>query len=294
MLKKYFSKISDYIFIMIFSNFIDLKKSQFDKDYFQNYIYYSELYGKWSELNFKLFYKKKPYIGRYLYSNQWGNKNKKNTFIKIIKKFAIDERRINFLEIGSYAGSSLITACNTFKKLKKKFNCIAIDLHDKIYNKSDISKSNIYRKIEEYSKSKKVKKLFEHNIKYSQFNVKYFQTNIDGFISKTQLLKDDKINIFYIDAGHMYYNIINDIKKCLKIALIQKTDNFLIFGDDYGLPYYKVKKEYTQEYLYKDTIRSKITGTTFHPGVTKAVHDVFGNVEHENGLWYKYINTKKE
>ena len=46
MLKKYFSKISDYIFIMIFSNFIDLKKSQFDRDYFQNYIYYSELYGK--------------------------------------------------------------------------------------------------------------------------------------------------------------------------------------------------------------------------------------------------------
>lgn len=194
------------------------------------------------------------------------------------------------MEIGSYAGGSLLTACKMFENLKINYNAFAIDLHDKIYSKEDIDNSNFYKEIENYSTSKKVKELFEHNIISSKYNIKYFQTDIDGFMFKVDLKRIDNINIFYIDAGHMYHDVLNDIKKCKKIALIQQTKNYLIFGDDYGLPYKTVKDEYDETYLYKDTIRSKITGTTFHPGVTKAVHDELGNVRHENGIWYRFFS----
>ena len=286
-------KITDIIFCLIFGIFKNIKSSHFDNNYFFNYAYYSNLFGKISELNFKLFYKKKPYIGRYLFSYQWGNNNKKRAFEKLFKK-QLDNNKVSYLEIGSYAGGSLLTACKLFENFKIQYNAYAIDLHDKIYNKDDIGSSKFYEEIENYSTSKKIKKLFKHNINTSKYNIKYFQTDIDGFIAEIDLKKIDKINIFYIDAGHMYHDVLNDIKKCKKIALIQKTKNYLIFGDDYGLPYKTVKDEYDETYLFKDTIRSKITGSTFHPGVTKAVHDELGDVKHDSGIWYKYINTKKE
>lgn len=285
----FLTKITDIIFCLIFGIFKDIKNSHFDNNYFYNYTYYSNLIGKISELNFKLFYKKKPYIGRYLFSYQWGNNNKKQAFEKIIKK-QINNNKVSYLEIGSYAGGSLLTACKMFENLKINYNAFAIDLHDKIYSKEDIDNSNFYKEIENYSTSKKVKELFEHNIISSKYNIKYFQTDIDGFMFKVDLKRIDNINIFYIDAGHMYHDVLNDIKKCKKIALIQQTKNYLIFGDDYGLPYKTVKDEYDETYLYKDTIRSKITGTTFHPGVTKAVHDELGNVRHENGIWYRFFS----
>ena len=52
--------------------------------------------------------------------------------------------------------------------------------------------------------------------------------------------------------------------------------------------------EYNKNYLKTDTIRSKITGTTFHPGVTKAVYDCFGTVKSENGIWYKQFNISSD
>lgn len=280
----------DKIFILLFSKIIKIRKSNFDNNFFYNYIYYSRLISKIAFINYKIFFKKKPYIGRHLFSNQWGNNQKKNSFQKIIKEFVLNKNKISYLEIGSYAGGSLLCACNFFKSYKINYIAYAIDLHDKIYNKMDIEKFSLYSEVEEYSKSKKVKKLFEHNLKYSNLNIQYFNTDIDGFL-KINLKKIDKIDIFYIDAGHMYNDVLNDIQKCLKIASIQKTKEFLIFGDDHGLRYEKVKKEYNKNYLKTDTIRSKITGTTFHPGVTKAVYDCFGTVKSENGIWYKQFNV---
>jgi hypothetical protein len=280
----------DKLFIIFFSTTF-VKQSNFDNNFFYNYIYHSKLTSRLANINFKVFYKKKIYIGRHLFSYQWGNNNKKKTFKKIIERYLLSNKnKINYLEIGSYAGGSLLEACKIFKNLKFDYLSYAIDLHDKIYNSTDLKKFSLYSKVEEYSKSKKVKKLFDHNIKYSKYNIKYFNSDIDGFILKVDLKKIDKINIFYIDAGHMYNDVLNDIQKCLKIAFTQKTKEFLIFGDDHGLPYEKVKNEYDKNYLITDTIRSKTTGTTFHPGVTKAVYDCFGNVKSENGIWYKQFN----
>lgn len=162
-------------------------------------------------------------------------------------------------------------------------------MHDKIYNQKDIKKSNIYSQIEKFSSTKLVQNLFLHNVKYSKLNVQYFQTDVNEFFSRYLKNLKSKINICYIDAGHMYFDVKNDIEKCLDILAFCKCKRGLLFGDDFSLNYKTVEKEYNKDYLYANTIKSKITNTTFHPGVTKAVYDVIGEVKSKNGIWYKYI-----
>lgn len=284
-----FIKISDSLFKITFGIFFDVKKSHFDNNFFYHFFYYSKIYGFISRYIFKFFYKKREYVGRFLFSYQWGNENKKESFKQILDNFIKEEDYIGYLEIGSYAGSSLITASQIFRDQKKNYISYSIDLHEKIYNQKDIKKNNIYAQIEKFSSTKLVKNLFLHNVKYSKLNIQYFQTDVNEFFSRYLKNLKSKINICYIDAGHEYYDVKNDIEKCLNILAFCECKRGLLFGDDYSLGYKTVEKEYNKDYLYTDTIKSKITNTTFHPGVTKAVHDVIGEVKSENGIWYKYI-----
>lgn len=278
------------MFKTTFGIFIDVKKSHFDNNFFYQYFYNSKIYGLLSKYFYKIFFQKKIYIGRHLYSCQWGENKKKQSFIKILSNYISSENEIGYLEIGSYAGGSIITASQLFLEQNKNYKSYSIDLHDKIYNQKDILKSHFYSDIEKISTLGEVKALFVHNIKYSNLNINYYQGDINNFI--LNYLKDIKstINIFYIDASHYYYDVKNDINKCYEIINFLKPKKALLFGDDYNLDYKIVEKEYNESYLFTDTIRSKITGTTFHPGVTKAVHDSFEEFGSENGLWYKILN----
>lgn len=65
-----FIKISDSLFKITFGIFFDVKKSHFDNNFFYHFFYYSKIYGFISRYIFKFFYKKREYVGRFLFSYQ--------------------------------------------------------------------------------------------------------------------------------------------------------------------------------------------------------------------------------
>ena len=62
----------------------------------------------------------------------------------------------------------------------------------------------------------------------------------------------------------------------------------IIAGDDYELMYEECDKEKIENYIIEDSMDyclDKKTKRIFHPGVTKAVYDVFGDISSHNGCW---------
>lgn len=267
-----FTKFLDFIYIFLFG-----KSKFFDNNYFKQLFLNSKLFQIISFINFKLFYKNKVYFGNYLKSDQFHSNDRKKDFVKLLKNFIQNNsiKNVNYLEIGSYAGSSAITACDFFLKEGIDFKCVCVDLWGAAHTKTSLEDNWYDKRFNEWSVSQKSKNLFLHNVKNSKHNIKFYQMDINEFISTEYNNLDLEFNIFYIDASHVYKDVLNDIKDCLYMVNKNKKERTaLIFGDDHDL-FYEEVEDYKSSYLEHDCIRSSKVGARFHPGVSKAVFDTF-------------------
>jgi hypothetical protein len=282
-----FKVFLDFIYLFLFG-----RNKFFDNNYFKQLFLNSNLFQIISFINFKLFYNNKCYFGNYLKADQFHSNDRKKDFINIIKNFLQNNniKKANYLEIGSYAGSSAITACDYFSKESIDFRCVCIDLWSVAHTQTSLEGNWYNKRFNEWSVSQKSKNLFLHNVKNSKHNIKFYQMDINEFISREYNNLDLEFNIFYIDASHVYKDVLNDIKGCLHVINKNKKEKtVLIFGDDHDL-FYREVEDYKPSYLDIDCIRSSKIGARFHPGVSKAVFDTFKyDYEVANHFWYKIV-----
>ena len=231
---------------------------------------------------------KKPYIGGYFFTQQEFLRGRhaviKKSLDFMIKQHLHDADKINVLEIGSYAGESTLMFCNYLKKKKiKNFNIYCVDIWDSFDQKQLFTKSFI-EVVSNYGlKSGKIYNIFKRNILLAGF-----KTNVNilkgSSLELVPNLKNISFDYIYIDGAHNYTNVLNDIKSSLKLL----KNSAIIAGDDYELSYEECDKQEIVKFINEDSIDycfDKKTKKIFHPGVTKAVYDVFGNISSHNGCW---------
>ena len=221
---------------------------------------------------------KKEYIGGYLLSDQEAGRNRQRIIKKIIKQ--IDKKFIKVLEIGVYCGQTTLSISKQLKKDNKDFEITCLDIWDEFEN-TTAKDSFTHNKLVEVLKNSKVYNLFYHNLKVNNILDKC------KIVKKKSNLYLKEINEMYdliiIDGSHLYNEVIEDLENSKKIL----NDGGFIIGDDYEVKYSNLSKLNLKDLCEKrlDVYYDKNTKIRFHPGVTQAVYDTFGDLDQINGLF---------
>ena len=94
-------------------------------------------------------------------------------------------------------------------------------------------------------------------------------------------LKNKIYNITFIDADHTYNAVKDDIFNSLNYI----QEDGIICGDDLNLQYHEIDVDNAKKNHDKDFIIDSKNDKNFHPGVTLAVHEIFGKVNSWGGFW---------
>ena len=155
-----------------------------------------------------------------------------------------------FLEVGVFHGVTARNICELLSKIHDDFKYIGLDLFEKSdENKSEIipntNFSNPLKQIyfkyikrqDPYSLEavKDLLKKFEKNIHLIKGNSNYILKNIDM----------SKIDYVFLDGGHDYNTVKNDLNCCIKVL----DNNGTILCDDYNLSYAPGVKKAIDEYV---------------------------------------------
>jgi len=220
----------------------------------------------------------REYIGGYLLSDQEAGRNRQKIIKKIIKQ--IDKKFIKVLEIGVYCGQTTLTISKQLKKDNKEFEITCLDIWDEFEN-TTATDSFTHNKLVEVLKNSQVFNLFYHNL------------NVNNILDKCRIIKkksnvylkeiNEKYDLIIIDGSHLYDEVLEDLENSKKIL----NDKGFIVGDDYEVKYSNLSSLNLKDLCKKrlDVFYDKNTKIRFHPGVTQAVFDSFGDLNQLNGLF---------
>ena len=98
--------------------------------------------------------------------------------------------------------------------------------------------------------------------------------------SSLKLLAKDSFDLIHIDGSHYYNDVLNDLRLAQAIV---KHDFAIICGDDLEIPIQSHEHlNICRQMSHKDYVSDQYG--RYHPGVSSAVYDFFGNVNFSNGF----------
>ena len=155
-----------------------------------------------------------------------------------------------FVELGCYKGKSTSFIGVEIHKQKRDIEFIAVDSFQGATNSTDENEFKAYQGISE----------FEETYRYNVYPLGNKITTIKALShDAADMFDDESVDIIFIDAGHSYEAVMNDIEAWLP----KMKPNGIMAGHDY----------------------------TAWEGVNQAVTEVFGTPHKvENDCWFIYIN----
>lgn len=224
----------------------------------------------------------KPYFGPRMAARQ-GDIMRKAYLALLVEYLAKagDLSEINVLEVGSWAGASTVTWARAIKDLGLAGRVLCIDFW-RPYLDLNVNKDEVYQEMTRVAEDGRIFDLFLDNISACKVDDIIDYTVGD---SKKVLpsLEHDRFQIVFIDASHQYGDVVADIRNALPLV----ADGGIFCGDDFELSIEEVSPEAHRQALGSgaDYVRDPSTGTEYHPGVTQAVHEIFGKVSSWHGIW---------
>lgn len=201
------------------------------------------------------------------------------------------QENMQILEIGSWVGASALSWAQGLKlhnNAKGTITCV--DAWKPFFNR-DTHNDNIYVSMEQALSTETAYQLFSHNISTvpSSITCQHLRGQSDNILP---LLRENTFDVIFIDGDHSYTPVLRDIKNSL--ALVK--DGGIICGDDLNLQMSQVDKENTIKNAEADFIKDPKSNRNYHPGVTLAVAELFGEVSMWGGFWamQKHGNTWKQ
>ena len=192
-----------------------------------------------------------------------------------------NHRTLDILEIGSWFGASTLSWAQGIIKFADKGSSITcIDAWMPFFD-MDIHTNEIYAKeMEQLLESDFAYNVFLHNMGTIKNKVKtqHFRGKSENILYQ---LKSNIYDIIFIDADHTYEPVKKDIQGSLRLV----KEGGIICGDDLNLQLNEIDKNNALKNKHKDFIEDPLTKKKFHPGVTLAVSEVFGEVSSWGGFW---------
>ena len=155
----------------------------------------------------------------------------------------------NFLEIGVFHGVTARNVCELLNFVHKgEFNYIGIDLFDEKKDNEiipNINFTNPFKKI-----------YFKYILRENPYTKDSVENLLAKFKSKIKLIKGDtneilgtldlkNIDYVFLDGGHNYETVKNDLNFCKKIL----SNNGTVLCDDYNLSYAPGVKKAVDEFV---------------------------------------------
>ena len=184
------------------------------------------------------------------------------------------ERPLRILEIGSYMGASLLTwaaAAVHFTTGTAEITCIdpwegAAPRQYARTMRDSLATGAAYR-------------LFLNTARHVDHRVTV--RPMVGTSDDVLPTLDGPFDIIYIDGCHLYPYARNDILSCHRLL----EDGGYICGDDLERQLSQTDPRLVMDNIGADCVTDAQTGTIFHPGVTRAVGEIFGDVSVYRGFW---------
>lgn len=187
---------------------------------------------------------------------------------------------MHILEIGSWMGASALSFAQgliEYNNAEGKITCL--DAWQPFLNR-EIHNNMLYQTMENVLQSEIAYDLFKHNIATIPETITC--QHLRGMSSNLlPLLKNELFDIVFIDADHAYTPVKADILQSLNLV----KNGGIICGDDLNLQYSQVDPLFTKEQAEQDLVQESKTKRNYHPGVTLAVYEIFGEVSCWGGFW---------
>jgi len=207
----------------------------------------------------------------------------RHAYMNQLVKLECSQRGVHpfkMLEIGSWAGGSAITWAQAIKDYYRGNGVVVCVDSWEPYHDLKRDQSLHYQRMNEALAAGKIFRLFMHNIKTLGHNdivypVKAPADRILPFFATTQF------DLVFVDGDHAYSNVLRDLKHCTRLV----AEGGILCGDDLELQLSQVDMENARTTSEMDFVLDSKTGLWFHPGVTVAVNQMFGDVSVWEGFW---------
>lgn len=188
------------------------------------------------------------------------------------------DRPLKILEVGSWAGGSALVWADAIRKYNEGRGCVVcVDPWAPYLNPAQ---GEWYNVMEQSFSNDQIYQLFLHNIRsagYDDLVIALRGKSVDIL----PLFTPHSFDVVYIDGDHRYSSIVND----LKLALPLVAESGVICGDDLELQFSEIDAHFAYENSENDFGTDPRTGEDYHPGVTRAVHELLGSVSAWQGFW---------
>jgi predicted O-methyltransferase YrrM len=190
------------------------------------------------------------------------------------------KKPLDILEIGSWYGASALSWAQGLKIHNKGQGSVTcIDAWQPFFDRS-LHKDEVYVAMEQALGSDVAYNIFLHNISTIAPSImrQHLRGQSDNILP---FLRDKAFDVVFIDADHTYAPVKKDILLSMRLV----KDGGVICGDDLNLQLSQVDKKFARANQHKDFVKDPKTGRNFHPGVTMAVEEIFGEVSMWGGFW---------
>ncbi len=188
-------------------------------------------------------------------------------------------RPVTMLEIGSWAGGSAITIGATLRAHAASGSRLLCLDPWKLYG-ADPTSAAISPQMRNALRSGSAFQLFLHNIKSAGLDDRIIV--IKGAATDVlPVLAPGSFDLVFVDGDHSYAAVKSDV--ALAIPLVR--DGGILCGDDLEKQFSEVDAATCLAADAVDFIPDPVSGTRYHPGVTRAVHELIGPVSSRAGFW---------
>jgi predicted O-methyltransferase YrrM len=187
---------------------------------------------------------------------------------------------LQVLEIGSWVGASALSwaqGLRSHNNAKGTITCV--DAWQPFFNR-ETHQNEVYVKMEQALSTEAAYQLFSHNISTLPDSIicQHLRGQSDNILP---LLRKEAFDVVFIDGDHSYTPVKKDIKNSLDLV----KEGGIICGDDLNLQLHQVDEANTKQNAEADFIQDPKSQRNFHPGVTLAVAEIFGEVSMWGGFW---------
>ena len=165
-----------------------------------------------------------------------------------------------FLEIGVFHGVTARNVCELLYKIHKEdFKYIGLDL----FEKNEINKSEIIPNVNFSNPLKKI--YFKYIKRQDPYSIEAVKELLKKFQNNVHLIKGDsnqvlkkmemsKIEFVFIDGGHEYDTVKNDLNYCIEVI----NNSGTVLCDDYNLSYAPGVKKAIDEFVTANNFKCEI------------------------------------
>ncbi|MHB1947017.1 MAG: class I SAM-dependent methyltransferase [Gammaproteobacteria bacterium] len=187
---------------------------------------------------------------------------------------------IQILEVGSWVGASALSWAQGLKlhnEAKGTITCV--DAWKPFFNR-ETHKDEVYMTMEMALGTETAYQLFSHNVSTlpDSITCQHLRGNSQNILP---ILRENTFDVIFIDGDHAYTPVLKDIKNSLSLV----KEGGIICGDDLNLQLHQVDANQTRQHAEDDFIKDEKAKRNYHPGVTLAVAELFGEVSVWGGFW---------